>query len=202
MTRILLFKIGAIGDTLMTTPLLRQLRRNYPKAKIDYLIGNVASQVLVGNKNLDNIIKFDEKIFFKKQIIKYYSLIQKIRKRKYDIIFVLDKHRIFNLTAKLFGIPERIGFDRLGKEGTFLTKKTYYGNDKHEIYYYLDLLTKLTEKVDYSDNLPSLYISKKAYNKAESIWKKYSLNHKIIAIAPGGGANPGENKKLANRKIY
>ena len=32
--KILLFKLGAIGDVLMTTPLVRQLRKNYPKAKI------------------------------------------------------------------------------------------------------------------------------------------------------------------------
>ena len=57
--RILFFKIGALGDTLMTTPLLRQLKRNFANVKIDYLIGKFSAQSLEGNKNIHNIIKFD-----------------------------------------------------------------------------------------------------------------------------------------------
>ena len=68
--KILLFKTGAIGDTLMTTPLVRQLRQSYPKARIDYLIGKSASQALLNNPNINNIIKFDEAIFFKKKPLK------------------------------------------------------------------------------------------------------------------------------------
>ncbi|ENN95565.1 glycosyl transferase family protein, partial [Methanocaldococcus villosus KIN24-T80] len=53
--KILLFKIGAIGDALMTTPLIRQLRKNFPNAQIDYLIGKHAHAVLEGNIYLNNL---------------------------------------------------------------------------------------------------------------------------------------------------
>ena len=139
--KILLFKIGAIGDTLMTTPLIRQLRNNFPDAQIDYLIGEHSYGVLDANKYLDNIIKFDEKIFFEKYFIKWMKLIFKIRKESYDVIFVLDKHWIFNLVSFLFRIKKRIGFDRFG-EGKFLTYKVPYFGRKHEIFYYLDLFHK------------------------------------------------------------
>jgi len=65
--KILLFKIGAIGDVLMTTPLVRQLRKNFPEAKIDYLIGKSSSKILEGNKNIDEIIPFKETIFTEKK---------------------------------------------------------------------------------------------------------------------------------------
>lgn len=201
--KILLFKIGAIGDTLMTTPFLRQLKKSYPKARIDYLIGNASKDVLIGNQNLNKIISFDESIIFKKKLKEYFNLISKIRKEKYDIVYVLDKHWALNLTSKMFNIKERIGFDRLGKEGRFLTKKVYYGNDKHEIHYYLDLLKAEGIKPNYSDTKMDLKLSKEDTKKAETIWKKNSLNNKkVICVIPGGGNNPGESTGIRNWPIY
>lgn len=203
MKKILLFKLGAIGDTLMTTPFLRQLKKTYPKAKIDYLIGNASKDVLIGNRNINKIIPFDESIIFKKRIRQYFELKNKIKREHYDKVFVLDKHWAMNFTAKMFGIRERIGFDRLGKEGKFLTKKIYYGNEKHEIYYYLDLLKADGIKPDYKDTRMDLTLSKNDIKKAENIWKKNSLeDKKVICIIPGGGNNPGESTGVRNWPIY
>ena len=201
--RILLFKIGAIGDTLMTTPFLRQLRKNNPKAEIDYLIGNASKEVLTGNKNLNNIISFDESIIFKRKIRDYISLASKIKKKKYDVVYVLDKHWALNLTSKFFDIKKRIGFDRQGKEGMLLTYKVFYGNNKHEIYYYLDLLKAEGVNPDYSDVKMDLKLESEDLNKAESVWKKYSLkNKKVVCVIPGGGSNPGESTGVRNWPIY
>lgn len=79
--KILIFKTGAIGDVIMTTPFLRQLRKNYPNAQIDYLIGNTTSQILENNPNINEIIRFDEKIFFQKKIFKWKKLINDIKKK-------------------------------------------------------------------------------------------------------------------------
>ncbi|MEM4259832.1 MAG: lipopolysaccharide heptosyltransferase II [Candidatus Woesearchaeota archaeon] len=190
--RILLFKIGAIGDTLMTTPLVRQLRKNYPKAKIDYLIGNIASQVLEENPNINKIVKFDENIFFKKKILQWRDLIKKIKQNNYDVVFVLDKHWIFNLTAKLFGIKERIGFDRMGKEGIFLTKKVHYESEKHEIFYYLDLLYLFCKNVNYSDTKIDIFIEKNDEKFAQKYFHNNFKTGKVICIALGGGVNVGQ----------
>jgi lipopolysaccharide heptosyltransferase II len=201
--KILLFKIGAIGDTLMTTPFLRQLRKNNPHAEIDYLIGKSGKDVLLGNKNLDAVIPFDESIIFKKKIGQYISLASKIKKKKYDIVYVLDKHWALNITSKFFDIRKRIGFDRAGKEGMLLTDKVFYGNDKHETYYYLDLLKVESIKPDYSDTKMDLNLSASDIDKAESVWKKYSLkNKRVICIIPGGGSNPGESTGVRNWPIY
>ncbi len=198
--KILVFKIGALGDVLMSTPLLRQLRKNYPNAQIDYLIGNSSSIILKDNKNLDNVLKFEESIFLKKKFFKYFELTKKIKRRKYDVIFVLDKHWIFNLTAKLFIIKQRIGFDRFGKEGVFLTKKVHYEKIRHEIFYYLDLLKEQGGKVNYADFKMDIFLSKKNKEFANTFWKTNSLlKKKVIGIFPGGG-NPAD--KWSHLRLY
>ncbi len=194
--KILIFKTGALGDVLMTTPLIRQLRRKFRKSKIDYLVGSGSSKILEGNKNIDEIITFDEKLFFNKNPAKWFSIIGKIRSRKYDLIFVLDKHWVFNLTAYMFGIKTRIGFNR-GKEGLFLSYSVDYRKERHEIFYYLDLLNKIS-KANYKDFRMDFFISKKDQRFAADFLRKNKIEA-FCVIANSGGNNPGEKSKV--RKI-
>lgn len=194
--KILLFKTGALGDVLMTTPLVRQLRKKFRKSKIDYLIGKSSSQILEGNKYLDEIIEFDEKLFFKKNPAEWFRLISRIRARRYDMIFVLDKHWVFNLTSYLFGIKKRIGFNR-GMEGLFLNYSADYGRKRHEVFYYLDLLNSIS-KANYKDTEMDLFISKKDKTLANKFLKKNNIQS-FCVIANSGGNNPGEKSKV--RKI-
>jgi lipopolysaccharide heptosyltransferase II len=190
--RILFFKLGAIGDVLMTTPLIRQVRKNFPKAKIDYLVGGHSAKILEGNSNIDEIISFDEKIFLKKKIIGWIKIIHTIKKRKYDLIFVCDKHWIFNMTALLARAPIRVGFNRMGKEGIGLTNKVHYREVRHSLLYYLDLAKAAGLKVDYTDTQMDISISNADECWAAEFWKKNKLGSKTIGIAPGGAVNPGQ----------
>ncbi len=49
MKRILFLKFGALGDVLMTTPLLRQTRKTFPGANIDYCVAEPFAIVLRDN---------------------------------------------------------------------------------------------------------------------------------------------------------
>ncbi len=54
--KILFFRLGAIGDTLLTTPAVRKAREIFPDAEIHYMAGEAASEVLKNNKDIDKII--------------------------------------------------------------------------------------------------------------------------------------------------
>jgi len=86
--KILLFKPGAIGDVILTTPLLRQLRRRFPQAKIDYLVGQKPAPVLRNNPYLSQVIPFDEAIIYQKHWLGFLKLIGLIRKNKYQAILI------------------------------------------------------------------------------------------------------------------
>jgi ADP-heptose:LPS heptosyltransferase len=135
--KILLWKIGALGDIVMTTPLVRQLRRALPGASIDYLTGLGCASILAGNPHIDEVRVFDESILYGGQLGRVREVLPLLR--GYDCLFTLDKHWIFPLLARLAGAPARIGFRRRPFEGPMLTAKVRYGALRHEIDCYLDL---------------------------------------------------------------
>jgi ADP-heptose:LPS heptosyltransferase len=135
--KVLLWKIGALGDVVMTTPLVRQLRRALPAARIDYLTGNRCTAILAGNPHLDAVLGFDDSILYRGRVARVPELLPLLR--GYDCVFTLDKHWVFGLVARLAGVPLRIGFRRRMHEGLLLTQAAPYGALRHEIDCYLDL---------------------------------------------------------------
>lgn len=147
--KILIWKIGALGDVVMTTPLIRQLRLTNPDAQIDYLVGQSSALILRGNPYLSNLITFDEAILVRRQFLRLGKLLDAMR--GYDVLLILDKHWIFGLLGWLSRTPKRIGFMRTRIEGGLHTKRVPYGELRHEIHYYLLLGKALTESVDLTD---------------------------------------------------
>ena len=191
LNRIIVFKTGAIGDVLMSTPFLRALRKRFPNAQIDYWIGRWAKDVLEGNENINNLLTFGQNIFFKKNIFGLISLLLKIKKQRYDMAFVLDKLWVINYFINLSGIPKRVGFDRNG-EGWPNTINVKYGPVKHEIDYYLELAYKVGASNEKDKSL-EVNLSKGDRRFAVNFILKNSLSRKkIIGLAPAGGGNPGQ----------
>jgi ADP-heptose:LPS heptosyltransferase len=147
--KILLWKIGALGDVLMTTPLVRQLRQATPSAHIDYLTGHKSAAILRSNPHLDRVVEFDEQILIRPQTTRLREILQALR--GYDVVFILDKHWIFEILAWWAGVPQRVGFMRRRHEGLLHTHSVGYGSLRHEILYYLDLARAWGVSVDMTD---------------------------------------------------
>ena len=61
--RILIIKPSAIGDVVHTLPILNLLRRQWPAAKISWLVTPTCSSLIEGHPQLDEVILFDRKAF-------------------------------------------------------------------------------------------------------------------------------------------
>jgi len=59
--RILLVTLRRIGDALLTTPLIRSLRRAWPDATIDVLTFTGPARIIEGNPDVDHIIAMPER---------------------------------------------------------------------------------------------------------------------------------------------
>lgn len=53
--KILIFRNGGLGDTLLTTPAIRGLREKFPQAQIDYLVHEAGKVLLENNPYIDNL---------------------------------------------------------------------------------------------------------------------------------------------------
>lgn len=203
---LLVIRSGALGDVLMTTPLLRQLKKGMPETKITYLVGKWSASILNNNPNIDEIITFDEEIIFKKKIFSIVTLANQLRKKKFDSCIILDKSRDWTIFCKAAFIPFVVGFEREGQKNNFANIKIPFTADRNEIEHYLDIA--MTLGLEFKDKRTELFcddndkaivyelIDKHQLNKRSTIEidsstgkKKFGL---VIGIAPGGAKNPGQ----------
>src|SRR5258706_15500767 len=54
--RILVVRLRLIGDVVLTTPLVRALKRRYPDAQLTYLVEPAAAPIVRGNPHLSDIV--------------------------------------------------------------------------------------------------------------------------------------------------
>ncbi|MBW3012119.1 glycosyltransferase family 9 protein [Candidatus Woesearchaeota archaeon] len=190
--RVLIFKIGAIGDVLMSTPLVKALdKAGY---KVDYCVGNWSKISLESNKRLGKLITFDDKMIFGRKYIQLLKFAKGIRKENYDLIFVLDKSWQTAVLASLFG-SFRIGFDRHG-EGFANNLNVEYGPVKHDSEYYAELAKFLG--MDVNDITIEFFIPKKDKDYAARFFKKNKIG-KAVGLVPGGAKNIGVGDEPVRR---
>jgi heptosyltransferase I len=56
--RILIVRLSAIGDVLVTTPVTRAIRKRYPDAHVTWLVEPKAADILSGNPYVDEVLVF------------------------------------------------------------------------------------------------------------------------------------------------
>lgn len=84
--KILIIRFSSLGDILLTTPLLRVLKKKYPQAEIDFLIKTNFIDAIKLNPNINNVISWQTENELELAIIKFKST-------KYD--FVIDLQNNF-----------------------------------------------------------------------------------------------------------
>ena len=59
--RILVVTLRRLGDVLLTTPLVRTIRRGFPQGRLDILVFRGSERILKGNPDIDNVITIPER---------------------------------------------------------------------------------------------------------------------------------------------
>lgn len=143
--RILVLRYRFIGDTILTVPFLRNLRRAEPEAHIAWVVAPGSAQVVAGIPYVDELIFWDPKTIhadsrgthrtFKDKL----RFIMELRGRRFDRVYVLKRSLSSAIMALLSGAGQRIGFATEGRE-LLLTRKVAYRHDQHEVQNFLDVL--------------------------------------------------------------
>lgn len=143
--RILVLRYRFIGDTILTVPFLRNLRRARPDAFIAWVVAPGSSDVIRGVPYVDELIIWDPVTIHADSRGTHRTLGDKLRfladlrRRRFDTVYVLKRSFGSALMAFLSGAPRRIGFDTEGR-GFLLTTRVPYRHDRHEVQNFLEVL--------------------------------------------------------------
>lgn len=183
--RILIIKLGAMGDVLRTTFLLEGLKAIYPESSVSWIVNAKNSEVLEGNKFINEIVINDEKISV--YLINNY----------FDIVINLDLAPESLALAKLSNYGNILGYTLDGKRkiapsnafaADWLKMSAYDKLKKANIFTYQYWMSKITgiPKDNYEIIVP---LSKPSLEKAAKFLKtnNISAGKKIIGINPGAG---------------
>ncbi|MFH0947970.1 MAG: glycosyltransferase family 9 protein [Elusimicrobiota bacterium] len=98
--KILIIVLRAVGDVLLTTPLIRALKKSNPTNEIYFLTGNSAKKILKYNPYLSGIISCDK------------DTLEKIRTQKFDTVIDFMHSAISGYWTLFSGAKKRIAFYR------------------------------------------------------------------------------------------
>ena len=113
--RILIIKLGAIGDIIHTLPALVLIRTHFPDAEISWAAEARSAEVLRGNPLIDNLIEVDTKSLRGGKVLEN-MLVQGTRQlrnlRQFDFDIAIDFQGLLKsgMIAKLSGARKRWGF--------------------------------------------------------------------------------------------
>ena len=109
MKRILLVRFGSIGNTLITVPALRALRKSFQDAYICMIVDKIGLELLNGCPYLDEIILYDMNGEHK-SLWKYLKFILALRRRRFNVSIHFKRFLRSELIGFLSGAKKRIGF--------------------------------------------------------------------------------------------
>ena len=131
--KVLIIKYRNIGDVLLSTPLINNLKHHYPDSVIDFALNKGCEDMVLNNPNINKVIIYDrsriKRLGVFSRLKEEVGLINKVYQQKYDIVINLtegDRGAILALFSKSkikLGFPIRKGilsrikvFDKLGDD--------------------------------------------------------------------------------------
>lgn len=124
--KILIIKITAIGDVILSVPSIKAIRNSFPEAFISVLVGVESRRVLKKCPYIDEVILYDRKGKDKglKGLLKISSV---VRRKAFDMSIDLQNNRASHLIAWMGAIPRRFGYSNR-KIGFLINNKLKYLN--------------------------------------------------------------------------
>jgi predicted lipopolysaccharide heptosyltransferase III len=211
--RILLIKLSAVGDIVHTLPVLHQLRRRYPDARIDWLVTPANAELIRSHPAISNIVEFPRirlsALWRRSALAGYGRLAAALRRTGYDLAVDLHGQLRSGLAALATGAPVRIGFDRPraevwdatprrftaearkhawhgAREGSWLAYTHHIpvpSLDVHAVDRYLRLGDMLG--FDHAPPDFSFPIAAQARERTAALLRTHNVGGRFVAIAPG-----------------
>ena len=187
--KILVMRYRFIGDTVLTVPFLRNLRRADPQAFIAWMVAPGSSDVVKGIPYVDEMIYWDPVTIHAdsrgthRTFSAKLSFIRDLRSRGFQKVYVLKRSLSSAIIAYLTGARERIGFDTEGR-GFLLTTRVPYRHDRHEVENFLEVLR--ADGIAVADDYLEIWTEPKEEEAVRQLMLKEGIGpgEKLVALHP------------------
>ena len=179
-----------VGDSLMTIPALRALRRVLPDAHITLVIRPGTKGIFSEAHFIDELLVYDRKNAF--------SVLPQVRewkRREFDLAVLFQNAFEAALIPFLAGVPLRLGYATEARQAllTHPLPLPDWRASRHEVFYYLYLITALEQMlfgrstVCEAEPDASIQVSEARKAQAAELLRAYGVseNDVIVAICPG-----------------
>ena len=177
--RILILRMGPLGETLLTTPVIRALRRRFPEAYIAYMVAPGREDLVSKNPNLDEVITYSVSIP---------KLVYGMAKRSFQMVVILQPTFRLVLHTFLARIPFRIGFETNSGKGRLLHVAVPNNIAQHETARYLDVVRGVGIEPDSHE--PEMFVNPTTQGWVNDFLAGVGVpsDRPLIGLNPGSGS--------------
>jgi heptosyltransferase-2 len=162
----LIIQTAFIGDVILATSLIENIKLQHPDCQIDFLLRKGNEGLLTNHPKVRNTLVFDKTKGKYKNLI---TLIKKIRGNKYELVVNVQRYSTTGIITTLSGAKTTVGFAKNPLSRFFTYKIAHYmGNGQaqpHEV----ERNHKLIERwVNHSTSKPRLYPTKDDFDAVKT----------------------------------
>ncbi|HEX5884424.1 MAG TPA: lipopolysaccharide heptosyltransferase II [Pyrinomonadaceae bacterium] len=179
-----------VGDSVMTVPALRALRRVLPNANITLAIRPGAKGIFSDADFIDDVL-----VYNRKSAVSVIPQIREWRRGNFDLALLFQNAFEAALIPFLAGVPLRLGYATESRQPllTHPLQLPDWRSSRHEVFYYLYLVTALEQMLFGSSSIceseldASIQISEKRLAEASELLRGYGIREEdpVVAICPG-----------------
>ena len=176
---ICVLRTSSLGDICHMLPFIFTIRKEYPNAKISWVIGKNEADFL-GNINGIQFIVFDRNNTLKS----YFSIYKKLKKIKFDVMFIMQVSLRANIISLLIESKIKIGYDlnrSSDLHSIFSNKKIQSSKHSHVVDVFLSFLNVLSIE---KSNFIYKWDIEERITKKELFKKFFGLQNKYFVLSP------------------
>ncbi|WP_131783148.1 glycosyltransferase family 9 protein [Legionella gresilensis] len=184
-------RLSALGDVLMTVPLIRTLQAQLPQAKITWVISRPAYDLVEGMQNVEFIV-----IPKPNSIKDYLQFKKRLTGRRFDVLLAAQSSFRANLLYSFIKAKRKIGYDPLrAKDGHkwFINETIKPGND-----HTLEAFLKFADVLGIKEKVLTWNLSIKA---ADYQWALHYFTSGQPVLLVNPAASKPERSWLINRYV-
>lgn len=191
---ILIVRLDHIGDFVCTTPIFKNLRKQFPGAKITALINSASKDMAFRDPNIDKVITFSPFYLERGERSSTFKGLLRVAKDIRNIGFDLGVESRGDILSIIImwlgGVKYRVGYGITGG-GFLLHKEGKYDNKNHIIERNISLLKEMGLPVE--DTKPAVYFNDKDINLVDGMIRELKINkNRTVVLHPFAGAKAKE----------